>query len=529
MEPLPSLAGLSLALEEEEAAPRPTDAAPDSARQHDGNYRIGVEVLKNHSFAFDQKLRNWKNTTGVRERWNRINGREYFEDDSTFFEDWVQASQQECFFYEDFNMYQSGSRVIHPIQHVLRVVTEAFEATGYNAMSPEKMILDNEICIVDGSNMFDVSIGNTDRGHVRRHWANVVGRVQANGKKPDIAIGFVKSQTLKPDVSYGVKPGFRVNGRVINRDYRSVYQMLSELGNWVCLVVVEDWEARGNLEGNCHPDRGLVKSGQHKFCEYDDFLMMGLRDYIDYVKNVQPSKPPSLPQDAPWPELLPAKFGNGFLMQIYNTTPEVMNPTQKNAWHTEWRTNPTMGIVTCDNSMQQIASTEDVKDAFKVFLEYSDVYRIRVFLPLKDTQSTVNSLWRLLYRFQQRYNISEDYVQHPKNDAFYQVMTYYLTSRGVAASRYAQSNSSRIDANESTRVTWEYSTNKDTPCPPGWPVRRKEYADSNTDPRTIYTGQFLIDRGADLLTRWLVYVEDGWRSYGYTLPRPENPWQALQS
>lgn len=474
MEPLPSLAGLSLAPDgEDEALPEPTEAAPFSVqRQTD---QRTVEVSKYNVPQFKIRLRTWKDLTKVRARWNRYDvpspgqrPREYFEDDPDFYADWVQVSQQECMFYEHFTMHRvvRGSVVIHPIQHVLRVVTEAYVHHTQEVFTPEQMIQNKSICIVDGSNMFDVgwskkSDGTVDsKAHRVALWNNVIRKAKVS--MPDIAIGFVKAQTMQPRVNTEIAdhrtPVFILGENApeqILPTYGHYYQMLSKVGRWVCLVVIEDWEQalidRGKPR-RCHPDAkaGLpgFASPSHELCEYDDFLMMGLRDYIDFIKGQS------------------VTFGNGLLVQNEQRTD--ISEWQKKKWFNDWRTKPTMGVVTFDFKMRENAKTKTIMKTFATFLTLSDVYRIRVFLPTATTpyQSLVGSLLGLLQRYKERYHYVEDYAQYQSKEPFYRDA---FRRRNTLATQ-STSNSARNDINETMQVTWEYSTRHDLPCPPGWPM-----------------------------------------------------------
>ena len=473
MEPLPSLAGLSLAPDaEDEALPEPTEAAPFSVPRHTDQRT--VEVSKYNNPQFLTKLRRWKDLREVRARWNRYDvpsspgqrPREYFEDDPDFYADWVQVSQQECMFYEHFSMHRfvRGSAVIDPVQHVLRVVTEAYVHHTQEAFTPEDMIRSKSICIVDGSNMFDVGWIRKSNGEIDSKaprvdlWNKVIRKAKVS--MPDIAIGFVKAQTVQPRVNREIaahpRPVFILGESGYERilpTYAHYYQMLSKVGRWVCLVVIEDWEQalidRGKPR-QCHPDARGVRTGfaspSHELCEYDDFLMMGLRDYIDFIKGES------------------VTFGNGLLVQSERSGKK---EEQKKRWFNDWRTNPTKGVVTFDFEMRDNAKTETIMKTFATFLTLSEVYRIRVFLPTATTlyQSLVGSLLGLLQRYKERYQYVEDYAQHWSKEPFYRDAFGRTDTQPTPST----SNSARNDINETMQVTWEYSTRHDLPCPPGWP------------------------------------------------------------
>lgn len=514
MELLPSLAGLSLAPDgEDEALPEPTDQAPapQAALQQD------EVVLKKYSSAdlYNDGLRRWKNTTSVRDRWNQgdkvgvdmfaadapletSRPRAYFEDDKDFYEDWMQVSQQECFFYEYFKSAPDGksSSVMHPIQHILRVIYTCLpQEEGVN--SPDEMVkYSNGICIVDGSNMFDVGISQRpdkswdDRSNVAGHWDDVIYEANKGGGKnmPEIVIGFVKAQTLNPDVNeairrqyQGGRSGVQVGGEYVPHTYQRLYQMLSKVGKRVFLVVVEDWESSTNqyrpilnsngqpmynkwnrpvLEKVCFEDpRALkqdLKRGEHKYCEFDDFLMMTLREYIDYVRSE------------------PSTAGNGLLNQWF---PKVTRNDKENTWFKQWRTKPTKGVVTFDKDMIFNANMKAHADAYFTFLRFSDVFRIRVFVPMKPSENLPAWLPSLMENYRTRYSDESDYVHHESKLPFYQNL------RRVVENHPRQSENippSRNIDNEKVPVTWEYSLRPDRPCPPGWPL-----------PGAKWTGRFL--------------------------------------
>lgn len=482
MEPLPSLAGLSLAPDgEDEALPEPTEAAP--LVPGGANRGFAFETDKYDEYRFKTRLRSWKDRTEVRARWNVFRGRAYVEDDPDFYEDWVQASQQESFFYEYFNSYPpvNGTEVIHPIQHILRVVTEAYVDNRQQPSTPEEMIVNNSICIVDGSNMFDVGYNEytnqfgqvrvDSRREVVDHWNDVIQRAKRSvTSMPDIAIGFVKAQTLSPAVNGYIAnhpgEGVFIDGEDgperIPPNYKRLYQMLSKVGKWVCLVVVEEWERKTKIRSGgtsaCHPDElagvQYPHIASHDLCEYDDFLMMTLREYIDHVKGACHGNV--------------VRFGNGRLVQEMQRTDT--NEEQKKTWYDEWRTEPALGVVTFDKQMWRNATTEKILNTFAAFLSLSDVFRMRVFLPTATTpnQSLAQSLRGLLRRYHERYNHRSDYAQDVSKQPFYS--TAYTMLDQIR--RLSAFNSAREQLNEYRRVTWEYSTRKDNPCPPGWPLRR---------------------------------------------------------
>lgn len=478
MEPLPSLAGLSLAPDaEDEALPEPTEAAPLLVRRETDQRTVEVSKYNNPQFLND--LRTWKDLREVRARWNIYDvpsrgqlPREYFEDDREFYADWVQVSQQECMFYEHFTMnsFVRGSVVMHPIQHVLRVVTEAYVHHTQRFVTPEDMIRSKSICIVDGSNMFDVGRSRKSNGEIdsKAHRVTLWNQVIREARKsmPDIAIGFVKAQTVQPRVNREIaahpRPVLILGERgyePILPTYAHYYQMLSKVGRWVCLVVIEDWEQALIDKGKprqCHPDARAGVPGSdldrlharpsHELCEYDDFLMMGLRDYIDFIKGQS------------------VTFGNGRLVQSERSD---KTEAQKRRWFNNWRTKPTKGVVTFDFKMRDNAKTETIMKTFATFLALSEVYRIRVFLPTATTpyQSLVRSLHELLRRYKWRYHYKQDYAQHPSKEPFYRDAFGRTDTQPTPST----SNSARDDINEFTQVTWEYSTRHDLPCPPGWP------------------------------------------------------------
>ena len=176
--------------------------------------------------------------------------------------------------------------------------------------------------------------------------------------------------------------------------------------------------------------------------------MMGLRDYIDFIKGQS------------------VTFGNGLLVQNEQRTD--ISEAQKKNWFHDWRTKPIRGVVTMDKKMRDNSKTDIIMKTFATFLTLSDVYRIRVFLPTATTpnQSLVGSLLGLLQRYKWRYHHKQDYAQHPLKKPFYKD----AFGRTDTVPTPSTSNSARDDTNETVLVTWEYSTRHDLPCPPGWPM-----------------------------------------------------------
>ena len=519
MELLPSLAGLSLAPDaEDEALPEPTDQAPapQAALQ-----QLPV-VLKKYSNAkrYNAGLRNWKNTRSVRDRWNQgdrpgvpmfvadrplVNSkpRAYFEDDPDFYEGWMQVSQQECFFYELYQALQPSSRppggvlLIHPVQHILRVVSTCM------GVSPDSLVKYHSICIVDGSNMFDVgfsekskfdALGNVigsyfdDRTNVANHWNNVIARANSSpASKPQVVIGFVKAQTLSDKVNGEIANhphGVFIAGEVVPATYDRLYQMLSKVGNRVFLVVVEDWESSNfryvpkrnpadGFERVCYSDPVALKDdkwrGKHLYCEYDDFLMLSLREYIDYKREAHTH----------WIQwnLQPSTAGNGLLTQMF---PNPIEDDKHHWWFKKWRTEPTMGVVTFDKNIIYNASKVMQAAAYYNFLQFSDVFRIRIFVPLQDGQNLAHGINHLMNTLQARYSHAEDYTQLAHMKDFYEELRDFIQSGALRRLEkeipleknrgdLAWPEMDRAVANAGRPVTWEYSLRLDNPHPPGWP------------------------------------------------------------
>lgn len=528
MELLPSLAGLSLAPDaEDEALPEPTDQAPapQAALQ-----QLPV-VLKKYSNAnrYNDGLRRWKDTRSVRDRWNQgdkvgvpmfVAGRPlvssepraYFEDDPDFYEGWMQVSQQECFFYERYQVWQppssppGGVLLIHPVQHILRVVSTCM------GVPPDSLVRDHSICIVDGSNMFDVGfsekpkfdrLGNVietffdDRTNVANHWNKVIERANRTpDSKPQVVIGFVKAQTLSDKVNGEIANhphGVFIAGQEVPPTYDRLYQMLSKVGKRVFLVVVEDWESSnfryvpkrdpangqqvdGRFERVCFSDPVALKDfkwrGEHLYCEYDDFLMLSLREYIDYKREAHTQ----WNQSNQW-NLRPSTAGNGLLTQMF---PSPTDNNKHHWWFKEWRTEPTMGVVTFDKNIIYNASKVMQAAAYYNFLQFSDVFRIRIFVPLQGGQNLAYGINNLMNTLQDRYRHEDDYTQLAHMKDFYEELRNFI--QGGALRRLekeipleqnravlAWPEMDRAVANADRPVTWEYSLRLNSPHPPGWP------------------------------------------------------------
>ena len=544
--------------------------APDATVSYDTK----LEAFKNEPSAIHRwARREWDKSTPPRlvipsnPEGDKSSRKGMFEYNETFYKDWCLLSQQEQLFYESLDG-PNGYRMMDPAHYILRIVAKSLDI-------PMGLLANTNLRLVDGNNMFDAhGRSGSDKRKLetfRKARQTPCELVICTFKGGDSTLqpriftdGTLEGQANNQPLNKGTKgPTVKDEVGCYTPTYQRIREQLNTLLRDDCqdnifLAVLEDWRWHGKYQlygdvryisgqsGQCTPygqqerdvdkpkdvdlrhwetrelhKRWINPAYKHNFCEFDDVVLIMLRECIDYYRRQSAGREvASLGRDTNHREWYKSTF------QTYRNN---CNPD---------------GILTADLDMYQLTQGRTRIDdpdplsanfprILEELLQFNDAFRIRIFAPygakagsgsappvgarLTDVLSRLITAQKnfptevdetYMYRFERDEGARfargafGDIAMFRANDLFQDFQDAFLRD---FTGYDAQTDRQKMLG--AARGTWDYERLQ--PSPPGWPILPR----TDLDPvdywnvglkRVKYMQTYLTQKSKEsLLQEWL--------------------------
>lgn len=327
---LPPLSGLCLHEQlDEEYAPDATSGGPEykgtrAIGRSDGDYQTRLLEWKNRTESFGEEDEGlvaggrWETARRLTSERNLVRKRKfpyYFQNNPTFYQDWVPIAQHEGLCKKAyFNIHDREQSLMFPPHFLMRLISDSLKGQRDIPRATKPFIL------VDGSNMFEPNVDFYDK------WK---GKIQ-DPPQDRIVICFLKTDTLQeckrdpggcyknifgsktypdePDLrdtasEYATQFGGNRTEYVEFKRIRTMLRKLTRNEDQIFLVQMEPWgpakgrdakrgdgcildpaEDRKTNWGQTRIERNrrMAAGFAHLWCEFDDVLMEATRKYIEH-------------------------------------------------------------------------------------------------------------------------------------------------------------------------------------------------------------------------------------------------------
>ena len=446
---LPPLSGLCLHEQlDEEYAPDATSGGPEykgtrAIGRSDGDYQTRLLEWKNRTESFGEEDEGlvaggrWETARRLTSERNLVGqGRfpYYFQNNPTFYQDWVPIAQHEGLCKKAyFNIHDREQSLMFPPHFLMRLISDSLNGQRDIPRATKPFIL------VDGSNMFEPDDDFYDK------WKEKI----QDPLQERIVICFLKTDTLQRRLFAGTTANdyareFGGDQQAYDRfkRIRTMLRRLTSNENQIFLVQMEPWQPAkdAKIRDGCILDpaedrktkwgqtriernRGMPAGFAHLWCEFDDVLMEATRKYIEH-------------------------FG--------------------------------MEAQTLTNDQDTKVGVE-MYQAFHRFLEYNDIFLMRVF---QTTNGFLNCYDNIRNTFPTRYSHSFDYIvpgQWPDKtlseligleDVFPVEWGLFVGDEDVQLGN----DGSGRPAPEPSFEPGTWFSNQIYPVPPGWDTRDPRYS-----------------------------------------------------
>jgi len=346
---LPPLSGLCLhEPSDDEYAPDATSGGPDhkgtrAIGRSDGNYQTRLLEWKNRTESFGPQGR-WETSKTLDEEEHTVTqGRfpYYFQNNPTFYQDWVPIAQHEGLCKTAyFGIEGGGQSLMFPPHFLMRLISDSLNGQRDVPRASKPFIL------VDGANMFE------PRHQFFEKWKEKI----QDPPQDRIVICFLKTDTLQRRLFAGTTANdyareFGGDQQAYDRfkRIRTMLRRLTSNENQIFLVQMEPWQPAKNPQardrGGCildpkeeertrwgqNPDEeGVLQRGfAHLWCEFDDVLMEATRKYIDYfgmeAQTLTGDGRPKKPLEMYQAFHRFLEYNDIFLMRVFQTTNGFLN------------------------------------------------------------------------------------------------------------------------------------------------------------------------------------------------------------
>jgi len=430
MDSYPPLLGLSL-------APRETSAAPEGSdlkKHRVDEYQKRLEEWK----STDTLKERWYEYKKGRDP------RKYFEDDPRFYKDWIPVAEQESYFYERRDHEGRLMGVIHPAQTILRVAADSMGISIARLAEFRTWIVDGSNLL--DANVSRIKIQDKIKALKNAYPDKYPGDCAIIVCKAEGLSDFKNTQPIKDEKGKELKPErtFEKHYNGFGRHWDWMQYLAPP--DKIFLVVVEDWihhvkfdvdykgtayvfdekkkrkvpkedqvrterlcgqdstegkkPAFSELQGPIDKERIDKLGFKHYKCEYDDTLCITLRQLLAFHRDAAAADDaaaaaPAAASDSAegWEEVpestkkklqpLGHKTFGKWGPDEHTGDPKLVN---EKAWREEpgetWRQSPDVGVVTDDMHMWENLYPEAIARSYEQLLKFSDVFRIRIFMPL---------------------------------------------------------------------------------------------------------------------------------------------------
>ena len=550
-------------------APRETSAAPgEELKKHQGgDYQERLQEWK-ATKTLQERWYQYRKGRGFRA---------YFEDAPKFFMDWIPVAEQESYFYERRDDKHRLIGVIHPAQTILRVAADSMNTTIAELAKLRTWIVDGSNLLDANESRFTIhkKIRDLKNAYPADKYpgdcAIIVCKAEGlSDAKNTQPIVNEKNQRLDPVQTFEQK----YNGFGRHWDWM---QDLAPPDK-IFLVVVEDWIDHEKFDARYKGpkyvyddelDRFVLKKNQvkkervcgqdksegekpdddtkvmtkkdvdelgfqHWKCEYDDMMCITLRQLLTFHKDAAAAAPAAAaaaPADASddaggWETVTkdtkePKPLGRKTFGE-WGPDPHTGDPKLKNekAWRNRdgedsWRLSPHIGVVTDDKRMWENLYPEAIARSYEQLLKFSDVFRIRIFMPLgrqgppptppeptypkpprvEDAIRNINAKRR------DRYVLTSDSMLSGALEGFFGEVLALVNKKAVLFDPKTEPKMVR-DRLEAEPVNWAFTNQLRKATPPGWGETQFRSKGEVAEHRALVVKKALGEKMATDLDTW---------------------------
>ena len=584
MDSYPPLLGLSL-------APRETSAAPEEEQQGSetqdlqkhrvGDYRERLEEWKSKTTLKERWYQHMKNG----------GPRAYFEDDPRFYKDWIPVAEQESYFYERRDFEGNLTGVMHPANMILRVAADSMGIPIAELAELRTWIVDgsnlvdanqSRIKIQDKIKKWKVRLGD---GKYPGDCAIIVCKAEGlSDFKNTQPIKDEKGKELKDEKGDPVWFEKDYNG------FGRLWDWMQYLAppDKIFLVVVEDWIDHVKFDAKykgtkyvfdekkqrnvpkkdqvrkdtlCGQDltEGKLPSNlqkvmnkeefdeleyKHYKCEYDDTMCITLRQLLAFhraaaaadaaaaaaasdsaegwEKATKKTKKPQPLGHKTFGEWGPDEHTGDPTLRDYDTW------GGKEGEGANWRLSPDVGVVTDDKHMWENLYPEAIARSYAQLLKFSDVFRIRIFMPLgreglpptpptptypkpPPVAAAIKNIYAALT---ERYKHPEDYMFSDDQRVFFEKVLLQPALKGALL---GPTGSGRLVRVPPSPANWAFTNLSVRATPPGWGEARTSVAISTIAARRHAVVQRVL--GAELSAELETWYQK-WKTAPAPIPEP---------